>query len=171
MINYYSGVGSRETPPNICKMMTKIANALQESYTLRSGHAPGADTAFETGITNGNMEIYIPWKGFGKSKSTLYEQPDKAFEIAEEYHPNWKGLKQSVKHLMARNVLQVLGKDLQTPSHFLICWTPDGCESHRTRTRKTGGTGQAISIAEAYGVPVVNMKNMLWKEKLEEIVG
>jgi hypothetical protein len=42
----------------------------------------------------------------------------------------------------------VLGHDLRSPSRFVVCWTADG--------RATGGTGQAIRIAEAYAVPVFN---------------
>lgn len=170
-MKYYSGIGSRQTPPDILALMTKIATILQDKYTLRSGHAPGADLAFENGCTNGNMEIYIPWKGFGGSKSLLYTHNDEAMKIASEFHPNWKNLKSSVRNLMARNVHQILGKDLQTPTNFVLCWTPDGCESHKTRSPKTGGTGQAISIASTNEIEVINMKTFLWKERFEEITG
>lgn len=167
----YAGIGSRETPSDVLMVMTQIATLLQDEYTLRSGHAPGADSAFENGCTNSNMEIYIPWKGFGGSKSTLFHQNDEAMRIASEFHPNWKNLKMSVRNLMARNVHQVLGKDLQSPSDFVLCWTPDGCESHKSRSPKTGGTGQAISIASSNGIEVINMKTFFWKERLEEITG
>jgi hypothetical protein len=166
----YSGIGSRETPKNVLRKMTKIAGALQENYTLRSGHAPGADMAFELGCTNGNMEIYIPWKGFGKSTSILFEQNEEAEYIASQYHPNWKGLKQSVKKLMARNVHQVLGLDLASPATFVLCWTQDGCETHKSRSRLTGGTGQAISIASENNVPVINMCNEFWDQRLLDIM-
>ena len=42
---------------------------------------------------------------------------------------------------------------------YVICWTPDGCESHLTRSIKTGGTGTAIAIASTNGIPVFNLKN------------
>jgi hypothetical protein len=166
----YSGIGSRETPSDVMGMMTKIARQLQDLLILRSGHAPGADTAFEQGITNGNMEIYIPWKGFGGSTSNLYESLPLAYEIASQYHPTWKTLRDPVKRLMSRNVHQVLGPNLDSPAKFVLCWTPDGAESHKTRSQKTGGTGQAISIASENNVPVINMKNFFWKDRLLEIV-
>jgi len=46
----------------------------------------------------------------------------------------------------------------------LICWTPDGCESHRYRNRETGGTGTAISIADYHNIKIYNLQlehNML----------
>jgi hypothetical protein len=170
-IMFYSGVGSRETPTDIMNSMMLIAYELQGNYTLRSGHAPGADSAFEEGISNGNMEIYIPWKGFNGSDSKLFTQADEAFYIASQYHPNWKNLKEPVKKLMARNVHQVLGQDLKTPAEFVLCWTQDGCESHQTRSQKTGGTGQAISIASENNIEIINMKNLLWEDRLLDIIG
>ena len=92
-------------------------------------------------------------------------------ELTSKYHPNWKNLKEYVKILMARNANQVLGNDLITPSEFVLCWTPDGAESPKQRSRDTGGTGQAISIAYDHGIPVINMKNPLWIERLEQIIG
>jgi len=165
----YAGIGSRETPKLVMQKMTVIAGILQDRLIMRSGHAPGADTAFELGVTNGNKEIYIPWKGFGGSDSLLYEQLDEAHYIASQYHPYWKSMKESVRKLMARNVHQVLGKDLKTPAEFVLCWTQDGCESHKSRSRLTGGTGQAISIASENGIEVINMKNIIWTDRLEEI--
>ncbi len=58
--------------------------------------------------------------------------------------------------LMARNSYQVLGRDLKSPSEFLICWTPDGYLTAVERTDGTGGTDQAIAIADFYRIPVLN---------------
>ena len=47
---YYAGIGSRKTPKDICELMTRVARYLYfKGYTLRSGAADGADTAFEIG--------------------------------------------------------------------------------------------------------------------------
>jgi hypothetical protein len=61
------------------------------------------------------------------------------------------------KSLMARNSHQVLGADLRSPVDFVVCWTPDSCESETTRAPITGGTGQAIALADRWGIPVVNL--------------
>jgi hypothetical protein len=62
-----------------------------------------------------------------------------------------------VRKLHGRNAFQILGLSLNTPSKYCICWTPDGATTHMERVRRTGGTGTAISIADAYKVPVVNL--------------
>lgn len=59
---YYAGVGSRETPQDVLKIMWKIGRYLAlNGYTLRSGGgAKGADTAFENGCDSvrGSKEIF-----------------------------------------------------------------------------------------------------------------
>lgn len=148
-MNYYAGIGSRETPSDILKLFVSVAMTLaKQDYILRSGHAQGADSAFERGCdkVGGNKEIYVPWYGFEGSDSTLVVKDKLAFEIAEKYHPYWFNLSEGAKKLQARNSHQVLGQDLKTPSAFVLCWTKNGSGS--------GGTGQAIRIAKDYNIPI-----------------
>jgi len=160
-MKFYTGIGSRETPEEILNVMKDIAHQLaSKNYTLRSGGADGADLAFELGAgLKAPKEIYLPWKGFNGSKSNLYNPSISAMFMASEYHPNWNNLSKPIRKLMGRNSHQVLGRNLEIPSEFVICWTPDGCETHGTRSKKTGGTGQAISLAYFNDIPVYNLKN------------
>ena len=145
---YYTGIGSRETPINVLAHMTEIANKLQlRGYTLRSGGAEGADTAFENGSTL--KEIYLPWYKFNDNKSHLFSPTQEAFEMAGKIHPDWDKLSWGAQKLHARNVHQVLGKDLKTPSEFLVCWTKNGKES--------GGTATAIKLAKLHNILVFNL--------------
>lgn len=158
---FYAGIGSRETPDHIIDQMINWGRELAKGgYTLRSGGADGADMAFEIGCleVNGPMEIYLPWRGFNKNTSPLYNIPEKAYEISREVHPAWSVLKEPVKKLMARNAMQVLGQTLDIKALFVVCWTPDGCCDDESRTRKTGGTGQAISLASLLDIPVFNLQ-------------
>ena len=71
---YYTGIGARNTPDKVLDLFTNIAKYLAtKDFTLRSGAANGADSAFEKGcdISNGSKEIYLPWRGFNNSKSPL----------------------------------------------------------------------------------------------------
>lgn len=145
---YYTGVGSRKTPSRILQLMTAIAQKMARyNYILRSGGAIGADSAFEAGA--------------GIRKAIFYAQDSthEAEVLASQFHPAWNKCSDFAKRLHGRNSFQVLGADLSTPSQYCICWTPDGCETHATREYVTGGTGTAISIADAYNVPVVNLAN------------
>ena len=159
---FYTGIGSRITPPEILTRMRVLAAALTElDYTLRSGAAPGADAAFEAGCDayDGSKEIYLPWKNFQKHPSPHYEISEEALEIgADIYGERFKYLKRPVKMLMSRNCYQVNGLTLDSPSKFVLCWTPDGCSMRTERTAKTGGTGQAIAYASSLGIPVYNLQ-------------
>jgi hypothetical protein len=163
----YAGIGARKTPDNILKEMTKIAAFLEKyGYTLRSGAAPGADSAFELGVTSSdNCEIFLPWPKFASSSSKFSKPSQDARNVAALFHPAWMKLSDAVKKLMARNSHQVLGQSLQEHSDFVVCWTPDG--------KASGGTGQAIRIADGHSIPVFNLFNeadrVMLRELLKEI--
>jgi len=169
----YAGIGARTTPEKILLEMRGLAEALATlGYVLRSGGAKGADNAFEIGcnvIDHKLKEIYLPWQNFNDNPSRNFYVCEKAIEIALKYHPNPEWLRHKSPHvlkLMARNSYQVLGSELNHPVDFVVCWTQDGVESNKT-TRATGGTGQAIRIAQDYSIPVYNLKN---KESLDRLI-
>lgn len=158
----YAGIGSRETPSTIITLMSLMARHLaQNGYTLRSGAAQGADTAFEVGCdyVSGPKEIYLPWMKFQDSNSKLVLDSEEAFEIAEKFHPYWHNLSNGARRLQARNSHQILGLDLKSPCDFVICYTKKG--------KAAGGTGQAIRIANAHGIQVFDCG--LYEEDLETL--
>jgi len=143
---YYTGVGARSTPQDILQLMTKIAfKMLNFGYILRSGGAEGADKAFEAGAGNAKTIYYAR------------DATPEAEAIASQFHPAWNKCKPFVRKLHGRNSFQILGINLNEPSTYCICWTPDGATTHMERCMRTGGTGTAISIADFYHVPVVNL--------------
>lgn len=152
MIKYVTGIGSRSTPLEIQATMREIASYFRQlNIILRSGGAEGADKAFEQGVDDelGQKEIYLPWKGFNKSQSPLYGVCEKALAMASTIHPNWDACSQGAKLLHGRNCYQVLGKNLDTPSDLLICWTENG--------EVKGGTATAIKLAIKSRIPVFNL--------------
>lgn len=189
----YAGVGSRETPEDVLRAMASIAYRLfLGGYTLRSGAAPGADIAFERGVNWGihgkqvpdggapvPKEIFIPWDGFqGRNSRTdplvfrVHETAylERAMEMVREHHPAWDHLKETVRKLHSRNCYQVLGRTLDCPVMFVICWTPDGAETSKETSRKTGGTGMAIRIASAHGIPVYNLANDISRQRVADLL-
>lgn len=157
MKKFYAGIGSRETPLSVKPLIERIVKLLNEKgFVLRSGGADGADTFFERFAEQ--KEIYLPWKGFNGNESELYESLPEATRMAEKHHPAYDMLTLAGKALMDRNSHQVFGKDMKTPVEFVVCWTKDG--------KASGGTGQAIRIANAHGIVVYN----LFKEKDVELL-
>ena len=106
----------------------------QENMILRSGGAKGADQAFEKGA------------GWKKEIFLASDVTDEAIEFTSKYHPNWKACKPYARALHGRNAMIILGKNLDTPVDFVVCWTKDGKDS--------GGTGQAIRIAWDHKIKV-----------------
>lgn len=168
---YYAGIGSRECPEHIQKLMTEIAAILErKNYILRSGGAIGADTAFEKGVVK-NKEIFYTDDYAVNGERFTYERSDLDFadKILKTYHPAYQvkngkkgpGIKniKAVK-LLSRNTFQVFGVGTKTlNSDFVICYTSDGAET--VTTFDTGGTGQAIRISYDYDIKVYNLKNYI----------
>jgi hypothetical protein len=171
-MKYYAGIGSRKTPQPILEQMKNITIAFEKrGWCLRSGCAAGADSAFADFVYE--KELWIPFDGFNgyRQASQVHIPSEQHYEIASTLLPYWKTIKrQSVKDLHARNVGQILG-DLKSPkSQFVVCWTPDGCESEDAVTEDTGGTKTAIILAHRNEIPVINMKNKGWADRLKEIL-
>ncbi len=154
----YAGIGARELPPPLQIEFVKIGRHLaQAGYTLRSGGAEGADLAFEWGADDGSgkKEIFLPWKGFNRSKSSLVLPnpiPNDIVAIAREIYPHWDRVTEPVRRLHARNVMQILGQDLNSPSAFVVCYT----ERPYNDPNAVGGTLFGIKLAEKHNIRVYN---------------
>lgn len=174
-MKYYTGVGSRETPEHILKFIEEVAYWLAgRGYTGRSGSAAGADSAFEQGFndyqtfkatknTIATFEAYLPWRGFSDiNEDNVYivapELPNynEAVEIASTIHPVWSRLGRGAKALHTRNVYQVLGLDLKTPSNVLFCYAQPTYNKHKELTGVKGGTNTAIQLAMKHNIPIYN---------------
>ncbi len=150
----YAGIGSRKTPEPILQNVRKIAEGFSRwKWSLRSGGAEGADSAFVQGARThrgSSLEIFRP-----------EDVNDAALDTVEKYHPSPRSLKPFARLLMARNAQIILGRNLDDPVEVVYCWTPDGAEANTTR--ETGGTGQAIRIAVDHGIPVKNLYHFRYR--------
>lgn len=149
-----TGIGSRQTPEDVCQLFIELGEEARiRKWWVRSGHADGADYAFEKGALSHGI-IYLPWVGFNRDKPLLGNASTQllrkeVLKIVYKHEPYAKDLSDGVKLIKSRNVYQVLGVDLKSPSNVVVCWTPEGAI--------TGGTGLAIKIAQAHKIPVVNV--------------
>lgn len=158
----YTGIGARKLPDDIRKEFIFIGRKFAErGWTLRSGGADGADSAFEWGCglsaTSAPKEIFLPWKGFNNNSSSLYitKLNEKIlFDIACNIYPGWQYAKNPARLLHARNVQQVLGeKPGESPvTDLVVCWT-DRPEN------QARGTMFAVTMANQKGIPVYNFYN------------
>lgn len=174
---YYTAVGSRETPIEICNLMTKIASELEQNsnnskfnYILRSGRAIGADSAFEKGIKNPKNKCIYTIKNFDFSPEN-YEMCKSEILSILDSNLNFDNYGKNAQILILRDVNQVLGsiKTELVKSKFLICWTkhlnyyikpPNAC----------GGTRFAVRIALKHGIPVFNLLKKEDRERIEKFL-
>lgn len=149
----YSGIGSRETPRDILELMTKIAEKLEIlGYTLRSGGARGADTAFANGVKDPSKKII-----FRPEHAT-----PESIEFVSKYHPAWYKCKPNDRKLHGRNALIILGEELYLPSDFIIAWTPGG--------EFIGGTSTGLRIGVKLDIPIFNLYFTASRERLEKFL-
>ena len=163
----YTGVGSRDTPPEIMEIMSIGAYKLASmGFIGRSGSARGADTAFEighglfmkdTGLSR--FESFLPWDGFnGLTQDGIHTVAptlptyDAAKSIIRSVHPKYGRLSSDARKLHTRNVFQVLGANLDAPCELLICWAkPRGVFSVH------GGTNTAYQLALQNNAIIFNL--------------
>lgn len=148
MTKYYTGIGSRNTPPDMLSLMTAIAWKYNElGYRLRSGGAMGADTAFQLG-SGKNCNIYVPLPhSYGTKQWQKWEGLAK--EVCESFNLNLSSMKPFTQYLIIRNMPQVIGLDGEPLSERVVCWTPNG--------EMVGGTRYALRLAEMRNVPIFNL--------------
>lgn len=146
----------------------------EAGWTLRTGLSPGADQAFYRGAIEGGgaVELYLPWPGFEEAAAcseawrgnaepasgsvhVLSQATPAARRMAATFHPSWAELDEQQRLLRSRDVHQILGEGLDDPVAVVVCWTPDG--SLDGSGPGAGGTGQALRVARAHGVQVLNL--------------
>jgi hypothetical protein len=183
----YSGIGSRETPPEVISIMEDAGFRLARiGFTLRSGKAAGADAAFQRGaqrFEGAKCEIYIPWKGFKGGEGLLDryditldsidrqfpENAEMRWEWVKEVHGGWERLSQGARKLHERNIHQLFGQDLGdaylNQSKFVIYFALE--------TKKgdpKGGTATAVNLAKKQGIRTLNLLHESNREVLEKFL-
>ena len=154
----YAGIGARATPRAVLADMTVMAGWLARTgWHLSSGGANGADSAFAAGAPVEQRTVWLPWRGYGAHRGPDCRVLSAAalsacVEIAAPLHPAWERCSPGVRKLHARNAAILLGERLDRPVDAVVCWSEGGAA--------IGGTGIGIRIAEAHGIPVLNMGTM-----------
>lgn len=180
----YTGIGSRETPKDILWTMTRIGEGMaKRGHTLRSGRAEGADKAFENGFflyqkqkqfyykpSKADAELYVPQGTYLDNKViSLDSLPplrlQRISKMVKHIHPNPDALTDYAMKLHMRNILQVMGTDLNTPTDFVIYWA---------KTDKNGipqgGTRTAVVMAHQRNIPTINMADKDWNDQFKAIL-
>lgn len=141
----YAGIGNRHIPDSARAAMEDIGAGLARlGWSLRSGGAEGADSAFEAGHLSAfpmghreRIEILRP---------SICTEAARA--VAALHHPAWGACTDHARNLLGRNVQIILGPDLDAPVNLVLAYCVD-------TTR--GGTALALRVASEHGIRVVNL--------------
>jgi len=165
----YAGIGSRKITFQEKRNIITLAKHLSKlNFVLYSGHADGADQAFEKGADRDKAVIWLPWDGFNghvfAKHYTVGDDP-KGIKSINKFHPAPHRLHKRSKQLMARNHFQIHGNPPEWPQvSFVIC-----CADHDSKGVR-GGTGQAVRMAKSLNIPVFNMRTDDWKDELFSMI-
>ena len=193
--NSYTGVGSRETPPDVLILMRRIGYVMaMKGISLRTGEADGADSAFYKGVVDAydlhrvkfENEVFVagPPKSFhyvndvvdifnGASAFDASIPLEKFRETAVRIRGSWDDLSYFGAKCHIRNVAQVLGANGNSPSRGLICWAKPVNTIKVTDSKMryvVGGTNTAYCTAILHNIPVYNLHELEHRVYFEDWV-
>ena len=163
----FAGIGPRNLDPGEpwFKVEEFAGRLFSDGWHLRTGAAPGADSAFMLGFGwkhwMSGLSVFLPWKDFNNfserppmwNENDVHVVGDSSIlrEKAAESHPAWSRLSSGARKLIARNVAIILGEDLKSPVKFVATHTTEGW---------TGGTGFTLRLAQEAGIPIIDLAEM-----------
>jgi len=167
MKKYFAGIGARLAIKNKLIDIFYYAQRLRKlGYILRSGAAKGCDEFFENGYEGYKEQTEIfkakdatPWSLEMVKKYLPKDYLPRALTQFDNWRPNIKGL-------LARDMMQILGADGQTPVEFVVCWT----KSLNYEYSAVGGTGYALRCALDYNIPIYNLVSEEQTKMFEEFL-
>lgn len=156
-------IGSRETPRRVLDLMSLMGLAFSEAgHFSYSGGAPGADEAWLSRYDRENSLRIIPYDGFnglvsGTGVATWPSMSNeariKSYLKAKSVYPSMVEYKDIIKTLFSRNSMQVFGADMMHPVDHIYFY------AIAVGNKVKGGTGVAVAIARAHGIPCTNLYN------------
>ena len=171
----YAGIGTRDITLEERATIIAIAKKLSDlTYIVYSGNAGGSDISFQLG-SNGRCVLFLPWFKFNYNNFEPTESNHKdsyvvgtksdGLKSVNEFHSRPKSLSDGARMLMARNYYQVYGYGDYPVVDFVLC-----CADQNNIGNVKGGTGQAVRIAKAANIPVINIRTPDWEDTLDEII-
>lgn len=173
----YAGIGSRKISEEQKSIIEKVARTLSQDFTLYSGNADGADITFQIGAGK-NSVAWIPWPKFNFNNYDASLLCGRVFagptnpgsrESVDKFHPAPHSLSQGARKLMERNYFQVMGDMLHPQVKFVLC-CPVEYYRKNGKLVVSGGTSQAVRIAQHFNIPVICIGESGWEKELETVI-
>lgn len=118
-----------------------------------------------------HLQLYLPWNGYNTSipypecyTTVNVHNYNRAFKFARVVCPSAVKETKHTKLFHAKNALVVFGKQLNTPSDILIAYVEKDFKG-----KVKGKDASAVLLAEAKGIPVINLYGISVKEFLSQL--
>lgn len=116
-------------------------------------------------------EAYLPWKKMAPdlaSKALTFARR-KAYEAASYYSPKFNTFPPAIRCIRSMAIHSLLGKDVNNPSNFLLCWSECGTEvmTRDTDFKKLGNNGNFLTPCKDLNIPVYNIAK---EESLKSLI-
>jgi hypothetical protein len=162
----YTAAGNRKAPGAALALCHVVGRELAaRGLTLRTSDELGVDCAFadghhETWLNGKNVRLAFVTKA-GTNPHAAHdlagERPTRlALDLAAQVlgGATWLKIRESSRWVHGLAVERLLGRDLLTPSRFLLCWsqTVDPAAQHGTRV--------LARVARERNIPVLNLKGL-----------
>lgn len=189
------------TPYDLVMSKLAYRLVYEDRWVMTSGGAKGADTFFQKGldvagfdaISEGLFKLFLPWKGFnGNSRGIVvehdkseimhrarrklidlkvYDKPPRFIEYEGDDRDALTQKERTIATLHTRNVFQILQESLDNPINMVVCYTADRATTREEYSKRTGGTGIAINLADSLGIPVFNLARADHLERICQFIG
>lgn len=170
-------IGSRDLTPEQTDICERLGQWLvSHGHIISTGNAEGADQAFARGgnsVDPTKVHLWLPWYRYERQAivpgnqvvlfTALSDQLQTLLlTLAEKFHPAWGKLTQGGQKLQGRNGLIILDR-IPEPTELLfpkIELMTDRVLALPSSRPGGGGTGQGMRMAQNYGIPVTNLRDM-----------
>lgn len=166
----YTVTANREIPQEPMNIIIDLIKELEgRGYTMRTAGREGPEDTFDKTATK--KEIHLPWRGFMDKESKFSFTSENAKVLAGQLTPSFEGMKPGLQTILASDVKTILGKELRSPTLFLITWSEDGAETMQEKTSRTGNVGLAIALACKLKIPIFNLGKPNSLQRLRQYLG
>lgn len=169
-MKFYVGCGSTDAPEPILKLMTRLAGVMADKrFILRSAFQQGPDRAFRQGA-KGKFFTYLYDEDFaGDSVCGIppdITQSGASATLARRLNPQFLMMPVAEKRREIAINSIVLGSSGDDLAKLLITWTADGATKPSEFTEQTGLVAKYLTLADRFGVPVLNLARRAHRDKI-----
>jgi len=163
-----------DIPEEAANNILALARGLMaKGYTFR--HTGNKDNNLQSKIVkleDSVVKSYLPWKKFNTTVTDPILATPLGYRIAIGVHKAYMKLPPAVRAILARDVNAMLGVDATDPVDFIITWSDGGAEalSKNSDFKKIGNNSFCLMIASRANIPVVNVFNTNFIDKMKDLI-